>query len=445
MRRPLLLSLVLVLTGASSAAAGEVKVTRVVMYPDRSGDPSYAYLEFHGAPGERNAVTVTGSREALVVSDTGAPLTAGAGCRALDAHSVECRSSYPPLRSVQLHGEDGDDRLTDTARGISGELLGGPGDDVLMGDDFQRQDGGEGADRLVGSARADTLQGGAGPDELHAGEGIDRVIGDPPGPQGWPDKLDGGAGRDTVSYEGRTTAVTVDLASSGPQGAPGEGDVLAGFESAHGGEGADVLRGTDGDNFLGASTGGDVLVGRGGRDLLLGSDDDDRLVGGPGADELDGNGGSDTYLGGAGDDRLSLYLAWYHGNDDARAVAACGPGHDVAVDADEHTVVPPDCERIWFEGVTLRAVRARPGRLMLGRLEIKTATCRMTARVTRAGDGRELARRVIRLRPRSPRSVDLRWQRRTGARVVVRLRARETCASDRIETLAALIVPVFAP
>lgn len=442
MRRVILLSLVLVLAGSSPAAAGEVKVTAVVLIPDRSGDPSYAYVEFHGAPGERNAVTVTGGRAALVVRDTGEPLTAGAGCQALDAHAVECRSAYPPLTSMQLHGQDGDDGLTDTAPRISAQLFGGPGDDVLAGDDWQRQDGGEGADRLAGSATADSLQGGAGPDTVRAGKGIDTVIGDPAGAQGWPDRLDGGPGRDRVSYEGRTGAVNVDLQRSGPQGAPGERDVLSGFESASGGDGADILRGSDGPNFLGASGGGDVLVGRGGRDQLLGSEGDDWLVGGPGADWLDGVGGSDTYLGGAGDDKLSLFLAWYWGNDDARATPACGPGHDVAVDADEHTVVPRDCERIWFEGVTLRAVRARPGRLALGLSKVRSGTCRMTVRVTRAGDGRELARRVIGLRPRSPRRIDLRWQRRTGARVVVRLRARETCDSNRIETLAAFIAPV---
>lgn len=39
-----------------------------------------------------------------------------------------------------------------------------------------------------------------------------------------PDVLDGGEGRDSVSYSGRPGGVEVDLGAAGPAGARGEGD-----------------------------------------------------------------------------------------------------------------------------------------------------------------------------------------------------------------------------
>lgn len=424
MRRALLISLALALTGASPAAAGEVKVASV-MQGDRTGDNSYSYVELHGAPGERNRVTVTGGREALVIRDTGAPLTAGAGCRALDAHTAECRRSYLPLKRASLHGGDGDDVLVDAAPGISGALIGGPGDDELRGNDSQSQDGGEGADRLVGGTRADTLQGGAGRDVVHAGRGADRVLGDPAGAAGWADVLDGGAGADTVSYEDRATAVTVDLEATGAQGGHGEGDLLSGFESVTGGDGSDLLRGTDGPNTLVATNGDDVLVGRGGPDYMLGSSGDNRLEGGPGDDWLDGVDGSDTYVGGPGDDRLVLFLSSYWDADhDARATASCGPGRDLVDDPDGHTLVPRDCERIRFEPFTLRVVRATPRRLVLRLVKVRMRACLVTMRVIRRSDGRVLARRVLR-----GRRIDLHWHPHPGGRVLVRMRAGRPCDS----------------
>ena len=59
--------------------------------------------------------------------DASAPVSAGSGCRALDAHAAECRSAYPPLEQAQLDGGDGDDVLIDAAPGIFGDLFGGPG------------------------------------------------------------------------------------------------------------------------------------------------------------------------------------------------------------------------------------------------------------------------------------------------------------------------------
>jgi len=69
----------------------------------------------------------------------------------------------------------------------------------------------------------------------------------------------------------------------------------AGDDRLTGGEGADQLRGLEGD---------DTLAGRGGDDLLLGGDGADRLKGGAGDDRLRGERGDDRLSGQAGADRL---------------------------------------------------------------------------------------------------------------------------------------------
>lgn len=86
--------------------------------------------------------------------------------------------------------------------------------------------------------------------------------------------------------------------------------------------GADVLRGTSGDDVICGLGGNDVLYGAGdddviiggdgadviyggdGNDQLLGGDDVDVIFGGNGDDTLDGGAGDDVLFGGAGDDVL---------------------------------------------------------------------------------------------------------------------------------------------
>src|SRR5262245_37266861 len=68
-----------------------------------------------GGPGEANNVTVAdpdteAASGEVQITDTGAPLTAGPGCVAVDAHRVTCRSEY----WVELRLGDGDDRLEST-------------------------------------------------------------------------------------------------------------------------------------------------------------------------------------------------------------------------------------------------------------------------------------------------------------------------------------------
>jgi serralysin len=68
--------------------------------------------------------------------------------------------------------------------------------------------------------------------------------------------------------------------------------------------GAPPLAGTDGDDFLVATTAGQTLNGNGGDDILLGGIGHDSLNGGNGDDYLYGAGGNDVLDGGAGNDIL---------------------------------------------------------------------------------------------------------------------------------------------
>jgi Ca2+-binding RTX toxin-like protein len=428
MGRAVLLALVFALAATGSAGAAEVRVMLVQGY-----DYSFALVELQGAPGEANAVTLTGGNGAVVVRDQGALLNAGLGCRALGPHEAECR--HRALGSARLSGEDGDDSLVDAAPGVATAFYGGPGDDVLRGDDdSQSYYGGHGADQAFAGAGHDTLEGGPGADVLRGGDSYDRLEGDPPGAGAWPDVLDGGPGpADTVLYREREIGVRIDLASEAPQGAPGEGDLLGGFERAEGGNGGDVILGNDGPNLLdgggGFGTPGDVIDGRGGNDRLSGSLGDDLIEGGPGDDWLDGGLGSDAYSGGPGDDALSLDLAPFNDpQDKARARPTCGPGNDSVYAADWRVLVPRDCERISFELIDLRIKRAGPRRLVLGFPADNRSTgffC-VAATVARRG-ARPLARRSVRIPDGRPRAAVLRWRRPAAGRVVVRLRTASGC------------------
>ncbi len=106
-----------------------------------------------------------------------------------------------------IEGEEGDD-LLDGAGGddvlVGGEgrdlLLGGAGDDRLYGDDLEDDHDREG-DRHHGDGRdrfADVLDGGAGSDRVHGGRGDDRLLYTAAENEGAHDLYDGGRGEDTL-------------------------------------------------------------------------------------------------------------------------------------------------------------------------------------------------------------------------------------------------------
>ncbi len=148
---------------------------------------------------------------------------------------------------------------------------------IVLGDESDYGDGGNGNDILRGEAGKDTLIGGAGQDTIYGGDDQDTIYGD---------KTDG------------TTPDNVNNV-----------DTLygnAGDDHLEGGKGEDTLRGgADSDVLLGG-TETDYLYGDSGNDTLLGGDDTstDILFGGSGEDILLAQGGDDFLAGGVSWDNL---------------------------------------------------------------------------------------------------------------------------------------------
>ena len=171
--------------------------------------------------------------------------------------------------TVTLNGAGGNDTV-----------LGGHGNDSLLG--------GEGADLLRGGEGDDILRGNAGSDTLSGGDGTDL--------------LDGGADVAEVDQVEELGNANYELIDSELRTITFFGTVtdgLIGIEAAN-------LTGGDGDNLLDARffSGVVTLNGGDGNDVLLGTQLRDELNGDGGNDSITGLFGDDAIRGGAGLDRI---------------------------------------------------------------------------------------------------------------------------------------------
>lgn len=168
--------------------------------------------------------------------------TDGADSLSADLSSV----TYPYLSSYETNGA---------------VLIGGSGDDVLEGNDYN--------DYLVGGDDEDVLTGGDGNDVIDGGADADD--------------MDGGDGTDTLSYAGSSAGVTVNLSTGGASGGDAAGDTFANFENLIGSAAADSLTGSNAANTIRGGDGADTLYGLYGDDLLVGGEGGDTLR--PGFDD----------------------------------------------------------------------------------------------------------------------------------------------------------------
>ncbi len=171
--------------------------------------------------------------------------------------------------TVTLNGAGGNDTV-----------LGGHGNDSLLG--------GDGADLLRGGDGNDILRGNAGSDTLSGGDGTDL--------------LDGGADVAEVDQVEELGNANYELTDSELRTITFFGTVtdgLIGIEAAN-------LTGGDGDNLLDARffSGVVTLSGGDGNDVLLGTQLLDELNGDGGNDSISGLFGDDAIRGGAGIDRI---------------------------------------------------------------------------------------------------------------------------------------------
>jgi Ca2+-binding RTX toxin-like protein len=357
-----------VATVPSGAGASAVRVVRTHGSNGRGEDITKT-MTYLADRGEVNALDLTAAGSTTTpagevrryrLTDPGATIRPGRGCRAESAHAVSCDIADELLGDYDSLTDAVDARLgdrDDTARShpdIDSTFAGGAGDDRLRVDlGFATLRGGPGSDMLTAGPRTDLLDGGGGGrDVLHGGNSYDVLTDGDTSAAADDDVLDGGAnptpggsflidllggganiGGDAVSYAGRSRGVTVDLARD-RGGQRGEHDLVTGIEDVYGGHGNDVLAGDDGANDLfdgdpyrplGRRTGTDRFRARGGADYVgswsgtdtvdLGAGRDQaacrrdlrqgcRLLGGGGADLLWGSAGDDRLAGGSGDDEL---------------------------------------------------------------------------------------------------------------------------------------------
>ncbi len=194
--------------------------------------------------------------------------------------------------------------------------------------------GSDAANFINGRAGDDTIRGMGGNDSIDMSTGGTGNIGNR--------SIDGGAGIDTVDYDGYAqSAVSVNLATGKATGGGTNGTGSASIFNVE-----RLITGAFNDNVIG-SLGDDYLDGRGGNDTVNGNNGNDSVMGGAGDDVLRGEQGNDTLVGGIGAD--SFFFAVAPGSANADVVSDFAPASD----------------KLWLDGNVYSAIGA-PGNFAAG-------------------------------------------------------------------------------
>lgn len=187
------------------------------------------------------------------------------------------------IRNHILNGGNGND--TFNVGGDSLTMNGDAGDDTFNMNTSQNNTVSGGADRdtfvLTSNANGNVVKGDGGVDkfEIRSGSFNNDIQGGDSGDEvrvftNAANQFDGGSGFDWLSFEGRTTAVTVNAATEVYTG----GNTIANFEGFGLGQGNDTFIGATAATSA-ANVADEIVLGFLGNDTLNGGDGDDILVG----------------------------------------------------------------------------------------------------------------------------------------------------------------------
>ncbi|WP_446040189.1 calcium-binding protein [Streptomyces sp. SID1121] len=261
--------------GAGLAVPAALAPAAVAAAPSATAEVnSYGWqLTYTAAAGQTNKPTVKeslvkGSTEVTYVIDDVVPISAGGGC----VHPVGTDRTKVVCTVSGVDSQDPYAAL---------EMRLGDGNDTVSINNttgqiflFNSIDLGPGNDKLTGNSGIDGnhVSGQAGNDTITVGK-YGTIL--------------GGDGADTLSASGGDNIV---------QGGKGN-DVIrgaAGAQSLSGDDGNDSLYGGNGNDSLYGGKGNDILYGNSGADVLYGNTGDDKLYGGAGKDTLSGGAGKNV-------------------------------------------------------------------------------------------------------------------------------------------------------
>jgi Ca2+-binding RTX toxin-like protein len=203
----------------------------------------------------------------------------------------------------------------DTFYGIDNAIGTNQADTIYGGSGVNTIWAGSGADTIYTGSGADTIYGEAGDDIIHM-QSVTNSVGN---------FVDGGAGFDTVSYDGLDERVVINMQGvtdvAVQVGNTTNHHIITSIENIIGTAQNDTITGSEGVNTFVGMSGSDTIYGIGGNnliyggtqernststsaDLLVGGTGDDTIYGAAGADDLRGGLGDDTIYGGAGNDTI---------------------------------------------------------------------------------------------------------------------------------------------
>ncbi|WP_018994937.1 retention module-containing protein [Thioalkalivibrio sp. ALJ2] len=216
-------------------------------------------VEYHHAGGGRFQI---GGFGGLTSSPIGSPLDFGLDLAIVDGDgdSITLTDAIklqlaPDHYVIQEAANDDGVELV-VAAGTEGMLLGGAGNDTLIGNDGDDiLFGGTGDDTLIGGGGNNLLYGGAGNDSIIGGDGDDVII--------------GGAGSDTLTGGGGSNTFVWFFGDQAMDGTPAAHDVITDFKLSDNGSGdvldlSDLLQGEEagelGQYLYAESQGGDTVL-----------------------------------------------------------------------------------------------------------------------------------------------------------------------------------------